>query len=140
MSENTQEKMEAKARGVNIGASRKHCTEICSFIKGDNVDKAINKLEKVIDKELAVPYTKYNSDLAHKKGDMDAGRYPVNASKEVLKVVENAKNNAVYNGMSDENLFIAECFATMGNRYLTPKRNRGRKTKSAHVTIKLRER
>ncbi len=132
--------VEAKARGVNIDASRKHCTEIGDFIRGDNVDKAISKLEKVIDKELAVPYNKYNSDLAHKKGNMDAGRYPVNASKEVLKVLKNAKNNAVYQGLSDENLYISEYFATQGNRYLTPKRNRGRKTKSAHVTIKVRER
>lgn len=135
-----QEKMEAKARGVNIGTSRKHCTEIGRFIKGDSVEKAKRKLNKVIEKELAVPYTKYNSDLAHKKGGMDACRYPVNASKEVLKVLENAENNAEYEGMSTENLYISEYFATQGNRYLTPKRNRGRKTKSAHVTIKLRER
>jgi len=134
------EKMEAKARGVNIGASRKHCTEIGRFIKGDSVEKAKNKLNKVIDKELAVPYTKYNSDLAHRKGDMDSGRYPVNASKEVLKVLENAENNAEYEGMATENLYISEYYATQGNRYLTPKRNRGRKTKSAHLTIKVRER
>ena len=134
------EKMEAKARGVNIGASRKHCTEIGKFIKGDSVEKAKRKLNKVIEKELAVPYTKYNSDLAHKKGNMDAGRYPVNASKEVLKVLKNAENNAEYEGMATDKLFISEYYATQGNRYLTPKRNRGRKTKSAHLTIKVRER
>ncbi len=131
---------EAKARGVNINASRKHCKEIGDFIRGDDVQKAIGKLEKVIEKELPVPYNKYNSDLAHKKGNMTAGRYPVKASKEVLKVLRNAKNNAVYEGLSEENLFISEYYANQGNRYLTPKRNRGRKTKSSHVTIKVRER
>ncbi|MCJ7429278.1 MAG: 50S ribosomal protein L22 [Candidatus Nanohaloarchaeota archaeon QJJ-5] len=131
---------EAKARGVNIDASQKHCTEIGGFIRGDDVSTAKEKLEKVIKKEQPVPYDKYDSDLAHKKGSGDSGRYPVNASKEVLRLLESAEQNAVYEGMDEQNLYIAEYYANQGQRMETPGRNRGRKPKSAHVTIKLRER
>lgn len=137
MADDTQE---SKARGVNIDASQKHCTEIGDFIRDDDVATAKKKLEKVINKEQAVPYTKYNSDLAHKPGDGDAGRYPVNASGEVLQLLKSAEQNAVYEGMNEDNLYVAEYFANQGQRMETPGRNRGRKPKSAHVTIKLRER
>ncbi|MDY6789330.1 MAG: 50S ribosomal protein L22 [Candidatus Nanohaloarchaea archaeon] len=138
--ETEQEALEAKARGVNLSVSRKHCVEIGRFIKGDSVEKAKNKLERVIDKELAVPYTKYNSDLAHRKGGKGPGRYPVNASEEVLELLKSAEQNAIHDhGMAEDNLYISEFYATQGSRFQTPRRHRGEKPKSAHVTIKLRE-
>ncbi|MDY6777088.1 MAG: 50S ribosomal protein L22 [Candidatus Nanohaloarchaea archaeon] len=134
------EPTEAKAKGTNLDTSRKHCAVLGSYIQGDDVDEAKQKLQQVINKEKPVPYEKFNSDLAHRSGDMDAGRYPVNAAKEVLQVLENAESNATYEGLSADNLYVAEIFANQGQRVATPKRNRGRKPKSAHVTIKLRER
>lgn len=131
---------QAKAKGVNIDASQKHCTEIGDFIRDDDVATAKEKLKNVINKEQPVPYSTYNSDLAHKKGDGDAGRYPVNASEEVLRILESAEQNAIYEGMNEDDLYIAEYYANQGQRMQTPGRNRGRKPKSAHVTIKLRER
>lgn len=135
-----QEPQEAKARGVNVDASHKHCTEIGNFIRGDDVDTAKEKLQKVIDKEQPVPYERFDSDLAHRKGDMAAGRYPVESAKEVLTVLKSAEQNAIYEGMNEDGLYIAEYFANQGNKFQTPKRNRGRRPKSAHITIKLRER
>lgn len=135
-----QEPQEAKARGVNLRVSQKHCVEIGRFIKGDSVEKAKEKLQKVIDKEQPVPYHRFNADLAHKKGNMGAGRYPVSACKEVLTLVESAEQNAIYEGMAEDSLYLSEFYATQGRRFNTPKRNRGRKPKSAHVTVKLRER
>ncbi|MCJ7450195.1 MAG: 50S ribosomal protein L22 [Candidatus Nanohaloarchaeota archaeon QJJ-9] len=130
----------AKARGVNVSVSRKHSTEVGNFIKNDSVEKAKEKLEKVINKEQPVPYKKFNKDLAHKKGDMGAGRYPVNASEEIMSLVKSAESNAVDQGMSTDNLYVSEFYASQGEGYQTPKRHRGRKPKSANITIKLRER
>jgi len=48
--------------------SYKETTEIGRFIKGDSIEKAENKLERVIEKELPVPMTKFNSDAGHKSG------------------------------------------------------------------------
>ena len=44
----------------------------------------------------------------HRKGQEGwaAGRYPVKAAEQVLKVLENAEANAEYKGMDTENLFI----------------------------------
>ncbi len=135
-----QKETEAKARGVNLSVSRKHCMEIGRFIKGDSVEKAKEKLERVIEKDLAVPYTRYNSDLAHRKGGKGPGRYPINASKEVLKLLKSAEQNAINNqGMAQDRLYISEFFTTQGQRFQTPRRQRGEKPKSAHITIKLRE-
>ena len=79
------EEHQAKAVGKNMKVSWKHCTEIGRFIKGDSIEKAENKLERVIEKELAVPYTKFNSDAGHKSGQ-GPGRYPVKAAEEILDV------------------------------------------------------
>jgi ribosomal protein L22 len=71
---------------------------------------------------------------------MDAGGYPVEASKKVLEVVESAEQNAIYEGMAEDGLYISEFYANQGQKFATPKRNRGREPKSAHITVKLRER
>ncbi|MDY6771522.1 MAG: 50S ribosomal protein L22 [Candidatus Nanohaloarchaea archaeon] len=131
---------EAKARGVNVSVSRKHCVEIGRFISDDPVDEAKEKLQRVIDKEQPVPYTKYDSDLAHKSGDMDSGRYPVASAKEVLQLLESAEQNAINEGLAADKLYIHEFYANQGRSQPTPKRNRGEEPKSAHITIKLRER
>ncbi len=131
---------QAKARGVNVSVSRKHCTEIGRFIKGDSVNEAKDKLERVIEKDQPVPYTKYDSDLAHRQGDMDQGRYPVSSAKEVLRILKSAEQNAINEGLAEDSLYIHEFYANQGQSRPTPKRNRGQTPKSAHITIKLRER
>lgn len=131
---------EAKAKGSNLGISQKHSTEIGNFIRGDSVQEAKEKLRGVIDEEVAVPYERFNSDLAHRSGDMAAGRYPVNAATEILKVVKSAEQNAIDQGLDEDRLDIVEFYATQGNRYHTPKRNRGQRQKACHVNIRLEER
>jgi large subunit ribosomal protein L22 len=37
---------------------------------------------------------------------MAAGRYPVNASKEFLKILKNAESNAEYKGLEPANMYI----------------------------------
>mgnify|MGYP001508826138 CR=1 FL=1 len=88
----TNEAKTARAMAKSLKISPKHCVEICNAIRGMEVTKAKNYLEDVI-------------DMKGQEG-WAAGRYPVKAAEQVLKVLENAEANAEYKGMDTENLFI----------------------------------
>jgi large subunit ribosomal protein L22 len=45
---------------------------------------------------------------------MAAGRYPVNASKEILKVLKNAESNAEYKGLEPANMYIMHAVIQRG--------------------------
>ena len=133
------EEHQAKAVGKNMKISWKDCTEIGRFIRGDDVEKAENKLERVIEKELAVPYTKFNSDAGHRSGG-GPGKYPEKASKEVLELLRSAVSNAENEGLNKEQLEIQNMITNKGPKFRTPKRHRGQEMKTAHVTIIVGER
>ncbi|MDY6774307.1 MAG: 50S ribosomal protein L22 [Candidatus Nanohaloarchaea archaeon] len=131
---------EAVARGENLPISRKHAREVGDFIRDESIGKAKEKLERVTEEEQPVPYTRHDSEQAHRKGDMDSGRYPVKTAEEMLELLESVESNARYEGMNTDNLKVTGVMVNQGNRMVTPKRHRGRKTKAAHVTIKVGER
>lgn len=128
------EEHQAKAVGKNMRVSWKDTTEIGRFIKGDSIEKAENKLERVIEKELAVPYTKFNSDAGHKSGG-GPGKYPVKASEEMLDLLRSAVSNAENEGLKEEQLEVQNIISNKGPKMRTPKRHRGREIKTSHVTI-----
>lgn len=130
---------QAKAVGKNMRVSWKDCTEIGRYIKGDSVQKAKKKLERVIEKDQPVPYTKFDSDAGHKPGK-GAGKYPVKASEEMLELVEQAESNAENEGLKKETLEIQNVVTNQGPSIRTPKRQRGREIKSAHVKMIVGER
>jgi len=125
---------QAKAVGNNMRVSWKHCTEIGRFIKGDSVEKAKNKLERVIEKDLPVPYTKFDSDAGHKSGGGPGG-YPVKAAEEMLSLVEQAESNAENQGLNPDNLKVQNVLSSQGSTFRTPKRHRGREIKTANVNV-----
>lgn len=129
---------QAKAIGNDMRVSWKDVTEIGRFVKGDSVEKAENKLERVIEEELPVPYTKF-SGASHTSGGGE-GRYPVKASEEVLKVIRSAKHNAENEGLNTDSLEIQEFITNQGQEFRTPGRHRGETIKSAHVKIVVGER
>jgi len=95
-----------RSMGRELSISPKVSREIAAAIRGMKAEDAKAFLEKVIAKEKAVPYRRFNKKVAHKKGMM-SGRYPVNASKHFLKVLENAVSNAE----GTENLVITHISA-----------------------------
>lgn len=130
----TTEPHQAKAVGKNMRVSWKDCTEIGRFIKGDEVEKAKSKLERVVEKELPVPMTKFNSDAGHKSGN-GPGKYPVKASEKMLELLEQAESNAENEGLNRNALKVGNVVTNQGPSIRTPKRHRGREIKSAHVNI-----
>jgi large subunit ribosomal protein L22 len=129
---------QAKAIGKDLRVSWKDVTEIGRFVKGDSVEKAEDKLERVIEEDLPVPYTKF-SGAGHRSGGQE-GRYPVNAAEEVLQVIRGAKSNAEDQGLNTGNLEIQEFITNQGQEFRTPGRHRGETIKAAHVKIVVGER
>jgi large subunit ribosomal protein L22 len=107
----------ARAKANELNMSPKHSIEIATFIKHQRVNDAIEYLNEVIKLKKAIPFRRFNRNVAHKRGlpgNWDAGRYPVKASKAYIKVLESVKKNAEYLGLDAENLEIIHASANRG--------------------------
>ncbi|MEW6592466.1 MAG: 50S ribosomal protein L22 [Candidatus Hadarchaeota archaeon] len=104
----------AKAYGKELRVSPKDSMEICRAIRGLPLSVAKDYLEKVKMKKKAIPYVRHNKKLAHKKGGVGPGAYPVKAAGEILKVLKNAEENAGYKGMAAEKLKVVHASASKG--------------------------
>ena len=108
----------ARAKANELPCSPKHAIEIAKFIRGKNTKQAIAYLEDVVDLKKAIPYKKFNRNVAHKRGldKWDAGRYPVKASTSYLKLLRSVEKNAEYIGLDTEKLEIFLVSASRGRR------------------------
>ena len=90
-----------------INASTKYCVNIGRFVRGKNIDSVIKYLDKVMHKKAVIPWRTHNDKVPHKRG-MGPGKYPVKASREIIKLLESVKSNAKNKGMNEEQLIIKE--------------------------------
>jgi len=107
----------ARAKANELNMSPKHSIEIATFIRHQRVNEAIAYLNDVVGLKKAVPFRRFNRNVAHKRGlpgNWDAGRYPVKASKEYIRVLESVKKNAEYIGLDADNLEIIHVSANRG--------------------------
>jgi large subunit ribosomal protein L22 len=107
----------AKAKANEINMSPKHSIEIATFIRHQRVNDAIAYLNDVVGLKKAIPFRRFNRNVAHKRGlpgNWDAGRYPVKASKAYIRVLESVKKNAEYIGLDADNLEIIHVSANRG--------------------------
>jgi len=95
----------AKAYGYELHCSKKDSMNIAHAIRYKKVNKAKEYLQDIIDMKRALPTRVHNQKRAHKKG-IGPGSYPVKAAKYILKILENAENNAEYKGFDAENMKI----------------------------------
>ena len=90
--------------------SHKHAREIAL---------ALRYLEAVLRKEVAVPFRRYNNEVAHRSNIRDgfsAGRFPSKATHEFLKLLDNLESNAEYKGMDLDRLKIINIVVHKGTR------------------------
>ena len=66
----------AKAYGKSLPISTKSSINICNAIRGKNVSKVENYLTDVVALKLAVPFTRFNDGVGHRRGNMASGRFP----------------------------------------------------------------
>tara|TARA_Y100000034_G_C6749931_1_gene333253 strand:- start:197 stop:721 length:525 start_codon:yes stop_codon:yes gene_type:complete len=127
----------AKASGRDLGISTKQSVEICSFIRGKTTEKAKTLLKEVIEMKRAVPFKRYNQNTGHKPG-MAAGRYPVNACVEILKIVNSVESNANDKSLSTP-LIIKDIKANKASNTWHYGRQRRRRMKRTHIDIIVAE-
>lgn len=106
----------AKASGRDLNISYKDAYEICKFIREMKLDEAIEYLEKVCRKEKGIPFTRFTGKIGHHRGFQGRAtiKYPVKASKEIIKVLNNVKANAEFKGLDLSKLKIIHIAAMKG--------------------------
>jgi len=97
--------------------SHKHAREIAHSIKGKSIESARSYLQSVTTLEHAVPFKRYNNEVAHKSDTgVMAGRYPKKAASEFLKLLDNLESNAEYRGMDLDRLKIINATVHKGRK------------------------
>ena len=84
-----------------------------------SIEKAREFLENVIARKEAVPYRRYNMEVAHRSNIRDgffAGRFPEKAAGEFLKLLDNLESNAEYRGMDLDRLRIVSAAVHKGTK------------------------
>jgi len=135
-----------KASGREVRVSHKSAREVCKTIKGMMLTQAKKYLRDVMTKKRAVPFRRFKKKAGHRHGleKAYAGRYPVKAAKQILKVLEGAEANAEYKGLDTERLHIihASAYPGMKVKRYTP-RAQGRTSPQfetlCHIEIALEE-
>jgi len=99
--------------------SHKHSREIALAVKGKSIEKAREFLENVMTKKIAVPYRRYNNEVAHRSNIQDgfsSGRFPRKATGEFIKLLDNLESNAEYKGMDLDRLKIISVTVHKGTK------------------------
>ena len=148
------------ARATNVDVHVKACFEICRTVRGMTAGAAVRKLEKVLlidsdrpdirAKAEAIPYRLGSGNkkrkrsgpsmVGHRKGGMGPGRYPVKASRVVIKLLNSAMDDArhQHEDIDAEDMIITHIAAHRGTikRGFMP-RARGRATPKNHYQVNL---
>lgn len=123
----------AIARGNSLPISPKYSKYICKLISRKSPEKAMELLNLVILKKLAVRMP--SLELPHQKGKGVAGaRYPITAAKEILDVVKQLNANCVVNNLDNPIIRI-----TMSNKASAPRKRGGRKAKRTNIYLEAVE-
>lgn len=132
------EKTMARAMGKGLSISTKKAVEVSNWIRGKSVNTAKKMLMSVINLKDAVPYRRYNLELAHQTS-VGSGGYPINVCKAVLALVKAAEANATNKAMNTDSLKIVHICAHLGSRPMRYGRKRRVQAKRTHVEVVLQE-
>jgi large subunit ribosomal protein L22 len=103
----------ARARGLELPISPKKTYEVLNAIRGLTLERARSLLEGAVEGTRAIPFRRYNQEVAHKRG-IGPGRYPKKVARAVLQVLQNAEANAEYETMDTERLFVKVAASSRG--------------------------
>lgn len=127
----------ARVIGRALPISTKQCIEICNFIRYKDLGKVKDTLNKITEKKVAVPFKRFRG-IGHKR-KIGPGRFPIKASKEILKLSESVEANAQFKGLDTSSLFIKHIKADKASKTWHYGRKR-RKMKRTTVEIIVEER
>ncbi len=109
----------ARGKANELPISPKHAIEIARFIRHKKTVDVVNYLEDVVAEKKAIPFRKFNRNVAHKRGlhGWDAGRFPKKASMAYIRLIHSVTKNAEYLGLDTENLKIVHVAANRGRGF-----------------------
>jgi large subunit ribosomal protein L22 len=127
----------AKAYGYELHCSHKDSRNLAYALRGMTTEKAKTLLEGIIALKQPLPAIYHNRKRAHQKG-IGPGSFPQKAARYMLKILENAENNAEYKGFDVENMKISHITAYRGRtiRGIMP-RAQGRATDKNTITTNI---
>ncbi|MFP3319010.1 MAG: 50S ribosomal protein L22 [Acidilobus sp.] len=101
----------AKAMAWDIPVHPKVMTEVARAIKGMRLLDAEKYLRSVMELKEPVPFRSASKKVPHRRGLADRwgwpiGKYPVKAASYMLKLLENAANNAEIKNLDVEKLYV----------------------------------
>jgi|SRR3989338_3670077 len=128
----------AKAIGLSLPISTRQSIEICSFIRGKKLQDAKKILESVLKKKTVIPFKRFTNGLGHKPG-IASGRYPQNASEQILKMLKSVEANAQFKGLSTADLIIKHIIAQKGPNVWRYGRQKRRHAKKTHIEVIVEE-
>lgn len=126
----------SRAVGISLPISVKHSVEVLAYIKNKKIGQAKKLLDLAIAEKQAIPYKRYNQNLAHKRG-IGPGRFPVKTAFEIKNLLESAESNAQFQGLNTSNLIVFHASAKKAAGAYHYGRKRRRKMKRATVEIVL---
>lgn len=136
----------AKASGRDMRISPKAAREICKTIRHMGLDEARRLLRDVTERKRPIPYRRHKKEVPHKAGieGWYAGRYPVKAAREILKLLDGLEMNADAKGLDLERLRLVHCASQRARkiRRYTPRafgRASPRFDKLCHVELVVEE-
>ena len=106
----------AKAYGYELHCSRKDSLNLAYAIRGMKTEQAKKYLKEVSDMKKPLPAVFHKRKRAHQTG-IGPGSFPQKAAKYMLRVLENAENNAEYKGFDPDNMKIKHV-STYGGRVI----------------------
>lgn len=125
---------ESSVYGRSLRISLKQSKAIGKFIRNKKIEDAIKDLNQVLLKKKAVPMS---GEIAHRKGKIMSGKYPINSSKEFIRLLKTLSSNSNMHGMDVDKTIIYE---TIPNRAPNQLHRFGSmKFKRTHITIKAKE-
>jgi large subunit ribosomal protein L22 len=131
--------LHVRAVGRSLPISTKVSVEICNFLRKRQLQNVKEILERVIKKDQAIPYKRFNMDVGHKPGKIASGRYPKKASTEILNIMKNVEANAQMKGFNTNNLEVIHLCAHKASRPWHHGRQRRQLMKRTHIEVVVAE-
>ena len=125
---------ESSVYGRSLRISLKQSKAIGKFIRNKKIEDAIKDLNQVLLKKKAVPMS---GEIAHRKGKIMSGKYPINSSKEFIRLLKTLSSNSNMHGMDVDKTIIYETIPNKAPNQLH--RFGSMKFKRTHITIKAKE-
>jgi len=128
----------ARAFARRVRISNKEAYEAANAIRGKKLLRAKQFLSNVIEKKEAIPYKRYNKKIPHRSG-IGPGRYPLNTSQQMLKVLNEVEANAEARGLNTELLEIQHIAVHKGRPISGGFKGSQQNSPITHIEVVVRE-